>query len=179
MHGVACILGFLPLMGTGAEVLFPIDFCLANLESPAYGALALLWIVAAAAAIVAAACCLTPHEGPWWRRGCSTCGKEPAGAAKVLLRVVAIYFVIAWLNTAIIVLSGLASGPIAGTSAAGLYSTMAIFLHTNQLVVPILFGWALRALMTSALADAGSATGVKIAPKGSGGSSEVQVISKA
>jgi hypothetical protein len=41
---------------------------------------------------------------------------------------------------------------VASSPLGGFFGIQAIFLHTNQLVVPVLFGWRLRDHLNAALA---------------------------
>ena len=55
------------------------------------------------------------------------------------------YFVIAWLPSLLLATLAFALDDAVATSPlGGVFGVQAIFLHTNQLVVPVLFGWRLR-----------------------------------
>ena len=47
----------------------------------------------------------------------------------------------------------LAMADVASSPLGGVFGVQAIFLHTNQLAVPVLFGWRLRDHLNSALAS--------------------------
>ena len=154
LHLLSLLIGSLPLLGVeSARSIFAIDFCTADVETPLYGTLMLTWLVLSLITLIGASCCAAPRGSVL----------PAAKATRNWLIVITIYFAVAWANNVIIVFVWLAQGAVAGTSAAGLYSTMAIFLHTNQLAMPLLFGWRLRALMNAALA--GEATHAKVAPR--------------
>ena len=66
-------------------------------------------------------------------------------ALRRLFCALGVYFAIAWTPTILLSLFYFADGGDLATSrVGGMYGVQAIFLHTNQLVVPVLFGWRLR-----------------------------------
>ena len=157
VHGVAFALASLPLMGA-ADLLFTYDFCLPNIESPGYASLVLAWLLVCLAVLVAAAALVARRRD------------VAAGARGTLIALVP-YCCVTWGWLTVIVGASLGSDePTIAGSAEGnaLYAPMALFLHTNQLVVPLVFGWILRAHLYRARAAAGGGLATLPAPPAGG-----------
>ena len=73
-------------------------------------------------------------------------------AARVLLGVIAAYYLLAWLPSLLLASLAFALDDVSSSPLGGVFGVQAIFLHTNQLVVPVLFGWRLRDELHAALA---------------------------
>lgn len=138
---LSALIAALPLLGAG-EYLFAKDYCMHDVESPMYGALFLVWWSASFLAVLGAVAVSTSAR------------TRLSPAARALLRGIAAYYAIAWLPSVLIVLVWLGRGSVAAETegVVGLYGCQAIFLHLNQLAVPLLFGWRLREHMNAAVA---------------------------
>jgi len=69
---------------------------------------------------------------------------------------VSLYFVIAWLPSVLLACLTFFIRDVSSSPLGGVYGVQAIFLHCNQLIVPLLFGWLMRDQMIGALAGAAS-----------------------
>ena len=132
VHVASALIAALPILGASGPYLFAHDYCQHNIESPLFAGLFIGWWLLCFSAVVGAAA--RPSPGT-------------SRATRQLLAAIALYFTIAWLPSVLIPLSWLASGPVATSPLLGLYGVQAIFLHLNQLFVPLIFSWRLRAHM--------------------------------
>ena len=147
-HVVAALVAALPLiMGdkdSGFTYMFAVDYCQHNVESTGYATLFLVWWLASFTVVVLAACRVARSSAE--DRGAA------AGATRMMLGIVA-YFAFAWMPSVMLPLFHFGiGGAVASSPVGGIYGVQAIFLHTNQLAVPLLFGWRLREHMNGALA---------------------------
>lgn len=139
IHALSLILAALPLLGTSLTYMFAVDFCLPNVETPAYGVLAIAWFAVWLLVLIASAVTACRH-------------KEVKRAARWLVVGLVPYTIITWSWLLMIAGASLAQGAVVSRSwGNALYAPLALFLHTNQLVVPLYFGWLLRSHMYAAV----------------------------
>lgn len=129
IHITAVLIAALPLLGFGGY-LFAVDFCMFDIESPLFTSLVLLYYFGSIGIMAGTLV---------WER-------SKTGAPKSLLPAMLCYFVVAWLSLALISFTYLFSkeGNVYDGPLRGEYGVMAITLHTNQLVVPLAFGYFWR-----------------------------------
>ena len=155
VHGVAALLAALPLLGAG-EYMFAIDYCIPNLESTMYASLVLVWLIA----------CFTLLAGVVAHASCH--GHLSKGARALLVALVP-YFALTWLWLLLIVANALAEEHVAGSSEGNsLYAPMALFLHTNQLTMPLYFGYLLRSHVYAAVSSGASQHDANLKKPGTG-----------
>lgn len=133
----AIMLAALPFMGVG-EYLFAVDYCIPNVEAPTMGTVLLVWLTVCFVAKGAAAFFAIRS-------------KHITRPAKALLVAFVPHCLLTWSWLFIIAVSAFANGGVAGTSTGYLYGANALFLHTNQLIIPIYFGWVMRSHLYQAL----------------------------
>jgi len=137
LHGVSGLLAALPLLGVG-QYRFPRDYCMPDIETPFFAGIFWTWWTVSSLTIVVATGLLLRSD------------RAVSLRAKLLLGFIAVYFTVAW-SPAVLIGIDWATG---GTpSEGGLYGFLAIFLHSNQLVVPVLWAGCLRSHMYEALAS--------------------------
>ena len=170
IHVVALILASLPLMGAGS-FLFAHDYCTLNTEDSVYAGIFTSFFVAALLAI-AIATGMAIRYSPT---------SDLDRSARRLLVGSAIYFMLAWITSLVIVFLWLANGKVLESDQWRVYGAQAIILHSNQLVIPVIFGYVFRHTMHAIIASDKKATGgdgPKIAKEEPGVVDEVSVMLK-
>ena len=187
IHAIAVLIAALPLMGAGAY-LFAIDvsvlgicepartpltvvhlrpianpshhalcaqFCTMDIESNLFTGLTLTVYFTCVLAIVTALA--------WERHALHARGSAAAAGCRRLCvdYVLAAWFVIAWFTVALLGLLFLANGKVYNSPQLGAYGVMAMFTHTNQLAVPLVFGMWWRRGLHARMATLSSATGAE------------------
>ena len=76
-------------------------------------------------------------------------------ARHVLVQAMALYFILAWCTTIVIVALYWVDGRVFSSPHWRVYGAQAIILHSNQLVVPLLVGFWWRYLMNAIIAERG------------------------
>ena len=131
VHALALVLASLPHFGLGAY-LFAVDFCVADIEQPLFAALTIG---------VYALCLLVILGSLAYERRHRAAAASPPGA----LYVAAAWFAVAWLSVVHISLLWLVGGTsVYDSDRKTAYAWMGMLTHSNQLVVPICFGFFWR-----------------------------------
>jgi len=148
IHAIALIIAALPLMGAG-EYLFAVDFCTMNVEGALFSTLTLVYYVLGLLVIMG---CLV-----WASRARASVTKGKFGSAVPpsrpwVLYIAAAWFAVAWFSVALLALLSFgSSGPVYADHKWA-YAVMALLVHSNQLFVPLIFGWFFRYEMHALMA---------------------------
>jgi len=148
IHVIALIIAALPLMGAG-EYLFAVDFCTMNVEGTLYSTLTLIYYVIGFLAIVG---CLVRMPQTRARAAHGKGGSTYPVSRPWVLYTAATWFAVAWFSVALLaLLSAGSSGPVYANHKWA-YAVMALLVHSNQLFVPLIFGWFFRYEMHALMA---------------------------
>ena len=140
IHAASFIIAALPLLGV-SNYLFAVDYCVYDVASPMYAVLFLVWF----------SFCLIGAG-----RACAKviCGDKVSARGRLLVTLTCVYLFFMWLPSVLLACASFGIDDLAASKlGAALYGVQAIQLHTNQLVVPVLFGYLLRDQMHLATAS--------------------------
>ena len=146
IHASALLFALLPFYSQ-AEFLFAKDFCMMDLETPTLARLALGYYIGCLAAMVAALKWGSSHAAAARNRSLALYGATA-------------WFAVAWASVVAVCVLALANGSVYDTPQNGAYAIMGMLLHTNQLIVPLLFGYVWRHDMHATVAAATSQNGL-------------------